>query len=176
MTLVDKPNAYISPYGQVIMSTGLLNITSSDDELAAVLSHELSHSLLEHPREGLNTIALGGALAPSLLPMLVGGFYARGLFLTAATACMSIWFLTAYLSRCREEEADYAGMLLMAEAGFDPASRTALWQKMASWKNRCVKGFYGRLAGFRPQDLLWDMSCTEYQICEMVIEMLTSTS
>ena len=113
---------------------------SSDDELAAVLSHELSHTLMEHPREALSIAALRRALAVPLLPMLVGGFYARRLFLTAATTYISSGLLAFYLSRRKEEEADYVGMLLMAEAGFDPASRTASWEKMVGWKNRCVEG------------------------------------
>ena len=93
----------------------------NDGELAAVLSHELSHVLMEHPVEGVSITMLRNALTASLIPMLIGGFFAPRLILTALTTWTSGGLLTLYASRVAEEEADYVGMLLMADAGFDPA-------------------------------------------------------
>ena len=134
--MLDCPNACISFAGHVIIWTGLLNAMSNKDELAAVLSHELSHVLMDHPVEAVSIDMLRHALAISLLPMLVGGFFAPRLFLTAATTYFSSGLLALYASRIREQEADYVGMLLMADAGFDPASTVPSWKKIVNFTTR----------------------------------------
>ena len=109
---------------------------SNKEELAAVLSHELSHILMEHPFEAVSIDMLRNALTVSLLPMLIGGLFAPRLILTAFTTWTSGRLLELYASRLREEEADYVGMLLMADAGFDPASTIPAWENMVNFKNR----------------------------------------
>ena len=109
---------------------------SNQDELAAVLSHELSHVLMDHGAEAVSIQKLKIGLACSLVPMLIGGFFAPRLFLTAATTYVSSALLALYASRIREQEADYVGMLLMAEAGFDPASTIPSWKKILNFENR----------------------------------------
>ena len=107
----------------------------SDDELAAVLGHELSHVLAEHAREMICISYLRRLLGLTLLPMLVGACFAPRLLLTATTSWVSVGLFGMYLSRGREEEADYIGMLLMAEAGFDPHARKVSWQKFVDFKD-----------------------------------------
>lgn len=109
---------------------------SNKEELAAVLSHELSHILMEHPAEAVSIAMLQNALTWSLFPMLIGGFFAPRLILTALTTYTSCKLLALYASRIREGEADYVAMLLMADAGFDPASTIRAWENMVNFKNR----------------------------------------
>lgn len=113
----------------------MLDLMVSDDELAAVLGHELSHVLAEHTREMISISYLRRFLGITLLPMLVGACFAPRLLLTATTSWVSEGLIEMCLSRGREEEADYIGMLLMAEAGFDPHARKVSWQRFVNFKN-----------------------------------------
>lgn len=47
----DDVNAFVVPGGKVVVYTGLLDMISSEDELAAVLAHECAHVLARHPAE-----------------------------------------------------------------------------------------------------------------------------
>lgn len=114
----------------------------SDDELAAVLGHELSHVLAEHAREMINVSYIRRLLGIALLPMLVGAYFAPRLLLTATTSWVSAGLISMRLSRGREDEADYIGMLLMAEAGFDPRARKDSWQKLVNFKNSVGMGLW----------------------------------
>lgn len=120
----------------------MLDLMVSDDELAAVLSHELSHVLAEHTREMISISDLRTYLAITLLPMLVGACFAPRLLLTATTSWLSAGLIDMCLSRGREVEADYIGMLLMAEAGFDPHARKASWQRFVNFKNSFGMGLW----------------------------------
>ena len=104
---------------------------SSDDELAAILSHEVSHLLAEHTKEIFNIQKLQAFTMIPVLPMFVGGFFARRVLFSVFTLVVANLLLNLYLRRCLEKEADHMAMLLMAEAGFDPAGATAAFNKVA---------------------------------------------
>ena len=108
---------------------------TSDDELAAVLGHEMSHVIGEHLMEEFYTGTMQAFTMIPVLPMLVGAFFARRVALIAFTSVAANLFLWLYLQRCREQEADYIGMLLMAEAGFNPAAATAAFNKFAAFRD-----------------------------------------
>jgi predicted Zn-dependent protease len=104
-----------------------LNIT--DDELAAVMGHEIAHALREHARERMgrqiatDTATSVGAIALEIFtgiqidPQLAG------------TVSQAVFVLPN--SRENEQEADIIGVELAARAGYDPRASLTLWQKMA---------------------------------------------
>lgn len=123
-------NAWCMPGGKIAVYTGLLErLSLSDDELAAVMGHEIAHALREHARErmgrqmatqtatALGSIALQVVTGVRLDPQLAGGF-TQAMFVLPN-------------SRENEQEADFIGVELAARAGFDPRAATTLWQKMA---------------------------------------------
>ena len=112
-----------------------MDLLSGEGELAAFLSHEISHLLAQHPRESADIVILQSIVMAPLLPMFVGAFYAPRLLLTAFTTIAAGTLSMLNLRRCQEREADYIGMLIMAEAGFDPAGATALWNKYAAFED-----------------------------------------
>ena len=123
----DEVNAWCMPGGKMAVYTGLLNrIKPTDDELAAVMGHEIAHALREHGRERASEaavqqglIAVGGALL---------GVGDAGMQLAAIVADVT---LTLPHSRAHEVEADRIGVELAARAGYDPRAAVTLWQKMA---------------------------------------------
>jgi predicted Zn-dependent protease len=117
----DDVNAFALPGGKIGVFTGLLKVASTQDQLAAVIGHEVSHVLARHSAERASAdlpAQLGGAVASMYG---VGQLYGMG---------VNALFLLPY-SRSHESEADLLGLDLMAMAGFDPRASITLWQNMA---------------------------------------------
>lgn len=122
-------NAMVFPGNKVFVYSGMLRIAQTDDQLAAVLSHEIAHNIAKHGSERISghffkTIVGGGmlwALAASPFTLLarywVGG------------AALGLIF-THTLGRTLESEADYIGLMMMAEACYDPRQAVTFWERL----------------------------------------------
>lgn len=125
---VDEVNAWAMPGGKIAVYSGLiqrLNVT--DDELAAVLGHEIAHALREHSRERASS-AVNQGLALSALGIFTGMGETT---VDLAQMAMEVTFNLPN-SREHETEADRIGVELAARAGFDPRAAINLWEKMGS--------------------------------------------
>src|SRR5262249_17396632 len=115
------------PGGKIAFYTGLIEtLQLTDDEMAAVMGHEISHALREHSRERASEQMASQTvvgIGSSLLGLGQGGADLGAL--VATVAC------TRPFSRVQETEADRMGVELAARAGYDPRAAIALWQKMA---------------------------------------------
>lgn len=126
----DDVNAWCMPGGKMAIYTGLINrIKPTDDELAAVLGHEMAHALREHSREQISQ-QMATQVGLSVLSA-VTGVSAVGDLGSALTNVM----FTLPNSRTHESEADLIGVELAARAGYDPRAAVTLWQKMGSLSN-----------------------------------------
>ena len=119
-------NAWCMPGGKIAFYTGLIErLKASDEEIAAVMGHEIGHALREHGRErasqamaqGFGIAVIGTALR------LPGG---------AQDLTQLVIDLTFNLpnSRTDETEADRIGVELAARGGYDPRAAVTLWEKM----------------------------------------------
>ena len=128
-TLIDTPevNAWMLPGGKSGVNTGLLTVATTDDELAVVLGHEAAHAVARHGGERMSRammvqLAAGVASAsdevdPALIEGVLVGYGVLG--------------ETAF-SRGEESEADEIGLVISADAGYDPRAAVTFWQKMGS--------------------------------------------
>lgn len=128
-TLIDTPevNAWMLPGGKSGVNTGLLTVATTDDELAVVLGHEAAHAVARHGGERMSRammvqLAAGVAIAsdevdPALIEGVLVGYGVLG--------------ETAF-SRGEESEADEIGLVISADAGYDPRAAVTFWQKMGS--------------------------------------------
>ena len=120
-------NAFCLPGGKIAFFYGILDqLKLTDDEVAMVMGHEMTHALREHARERIGkTAATRGAieLGAAIFGLGNGGRYLAG---------MGGQLLTLQFSRSDESEADLVGMELAARAGYDPHAGVTLWQKMAA--------------------------------------------
>ena len=124
----DSPNAFALPGGKVGVNTGLFKVAQNDDQLAAVMAHEVGHAIARHGSErisqqlllqtGLNVLSSSGAVA---------GQYVQ-LAAQAATLGVILPF-----GRDQESEADHIGLLYMARAGYDPRAAIDLWRNFDSY-------------------------------------------
>jgi metalloendopeptidase OMA1, mitochondrial len=96
-------NAFCLPAGKIVVFTGILPVAASDDQLATVLSHEMSHALAHHGSERVAREHSGSGILGSLR-----------------------------YDRQQESEADHIGVFLMAFADFDAEAAVVFWQRMQS--------------------------------------------
>src|SRR5882762_241772 len=122
----SEVNAWCMPGGKIAVYTGLLErLQPADDELAAVLGHEIGHALREHGRERMS-IALAEQLALDTVGALAK---VPRPALDLAPMLLDLTLNLPY-SRTQEAEADRVGVELAARAGYDPRAAIALWEKM----------------------------------------------
>jgi predicted Zn-dependent protease len=127
----DSPNAFALPGGKVGIFTGIFTVAKNQDQLAAVVAHEIGHVVSRHHDERI-TRQLGAQTGLSIVGAIVGSTYGEGA--AAATnqfggAAVQAAFLLPN-SRTQETEADVVGQQLMARAGFDPRQAVNLWENM----------------------------------------------
>src|SRR5690606_27813158 len=123
----DEVNAWCMPGGKMAIYTGLIKrINPSDDELAAVLGHEMAHALREHSREQISQ-QMATQVGLSVLSAVTGMPAVGDL-----GAALSNVMFTLPNSRTHESEADLIGVELAARAGYDPRAAITLWQKMGA--------------------------------------------
>jgi predicted Zn-dependent protease len=119
-------NAWAMPGGKMVVYTGLIEkLSLTDDELAAIMGHEISHSLREHARERISQEQASGLLVGIGGALLGLGDIGQGL----ANAVAQVTFTLPH-SREQETEADRLGVELAARAGYDPHAAVKVWQKM----------------------------------------------
>ncbi|MDP2031382.1 MAG: M48 family metallopeptidase [Thiobacillus sp.] len=127
VAVIDEPtiNAWCMPGGKMAIYTGIINkLNLSDDEIAQIMGHEISHALLGHGRERMSrAMATQGGF---LLGSLVVG---QDLSVLSPVADIA---LTLPNSREAETEADRYGIELAARAGYNPNAAVRLWEKMTA--------------------------------------------
>ena len=145
-------NAFVLPGGQIGVNTGLLAIVDNDDQLAAVIGHEIAHMTLNHAAErysqqtatqiglGIAQSALGGGEGGSRAAQAIGAYGGIGAQLGVLLP----------FSRRHELEADRIGVDYMAKAGFRPSQALQLWRNMAA--GRQGAGGAGGFTSTHPSD------------------------
>jgi predicted Zn-dependent protease len=129
--VVDEPetvNAWCMAGGRMAVYTGLLNkLDPTDDELAQVLGHEISHALANHTAERMS-VALATSAGLAVAGALSKDEGGAALGAVALAAQLAIQLPN---SRAAESEADRIGIELAAKAGYNPNAAVTLWQKMS---------------------------------------------
>ncbi len=126
----DKsPNAFALPGNKIGIHTGMLTLVDNQNQLAAVVGHEIGHVIAKHSNERASqkmAVSQGMSIIQAVsAPQTALGQTAIGLLGVGA----QYGILMPY-SRTHESEADMIGVDLMARAGFDPRQSISLWQKM----------------------------------------------
>jgi hypothetical protein len=125
----DIANAFVVPGGKIFVYTGIFPIAQTEAGLAAILGHEVTHALALHgsERDRQGMLAQGVALNAGIAAASQGMDGRAVQNLGGAVAKLGI--LLPY-SRAHESEADYVGMLLAADAGYDPHEALRVWERM----------------------------------------------
>ena len=127
----DQLNAYCMPGGKIMVFSGLVEkINATDDELAAVIGHEIAHALREHGRERMSQAYVQQYGMQALAALAGDGL--TGVLATQGAGLGTQLFFSLPNSREQEREADRIGLELAARAGYNPDAAVTLWQKMAA--------------------------------------------
>ena len=135
--VIDEPktvNAFCMAGGKMGIYTGFWEkLGASDDEIAAVMGHEIGHALASHSREKMSVAMATNAAVAILAAVVASTSSNRGAYgATRDTAMLAAGLaVTLPNSREAETEADQIGIELAARAGFDPRAAVTLWEKMA---------------------------------------------
>ena len=125
----DDVNAFALPGGRIGVYTGLLKVTHNQDQLAAVIGHEVSHVLAQHSNERLSQKQVAN-IGMSAADQLLKNTTTKAPAMAALGMGVQYGVLMPY-SRAHETEADVLGLQLMAVAGFNPQESVSLWHNMA---------------------------------------------
>ena len=124
----DQLNAYCMPGGKIMVYSGMMEkLQATDDELAAVIGHEMSHALREHGRERMSQAYVQQFGLQALAAIFTSP---TGSAAVQAAGTGSQLFFALPNSRLQETEADRMGLELAARAGYNPDAAVTLWQKM----------------------------------------------
>jgi len=129
----DKtPNAFALPGGKMAVYTGIFPMAKTEAGLAAVMGHEVVHALARHGAERMSQGQLTNA-GLQVIGAAAGAAGGGGMLGQATMAALGVGAKVGVLlpfSRKHESEADYIGILLAADAGYDPRESVALWERM----------------------------------------------
>jgi len=124
-------NAFCLPGGKVIFFTGIFDVIDNDDQVAAVMSHEIAHVLLRHggmkgKADAILNIPqeVGKDLLGDLIPEEL-----HGVLDTVHEIGKQLTVMMPY-GRYQETEADKLGVHIMQEAGYDPEEAIQLWKNI----------------------------------------------
>jgi predicted Zn-dependent protease len=140
----DQVNAFAAPGGYLYFYTGLLKEMETEAELAAVMSHEISHVVARHGIKRLQA-TLGVALAYELV------FGEDGSEALNAAIGIGLGLLFADYSRDNEREADRFGIHYMVKAGYDPDGAVTMFEKLAALGEGGSSNVFESLARSHPE-------------------------
>lgn len=125
-------NAFALPGGKMAVYTGIFPMAKTEAGLAAVMGHEVVHALARHGAERMSQNQLTNTTM-QVVGAVAGAAGGGGMLGQATMAALGVGAQVGVLlpfSRKHESEADYIGILLAADAGYDPRESVALWERM----------------------------------------------
>ncbi|KAJ4417643.1 metalloendopeptidase [Neurospora sp. IMI 360204] len=138
--VIDDPhtaNAFVLPGGKVFVFSGILNLARTDSQLATVLGHEIAHNVADHVGERMSQ-SLGVNILLYSLVVLCSALGLGAIIAQFAGAWALNTAIANPMSRKQESEADYIGLMMMAEACYDPREAVTFWEKMDRMKQEKV--------------------------------------
>lgn len=126
-------NAFALPGGKMAVYTGIFPVAKTEAGLAAVMGHEVVHALARHGAERMSQGQLTNT-ALQVAGAVLGASGGNPALSQATMAALGVGAQVGVLlpfSRAHESEADYVGILLAADAGYDPRESVGLWERMA---------------------------------------------
>jgi predicted Zn-dependent protease len=125
------PNAFAIPGGYIFVTTGLIVLADNEQEIAGVLSHEISHVTQRHVAQmiekskRLNLVTLAAMVAG-----ILAGRGGAGSAAAVAMAQGTAGALTLKFTREMETDADQNGLHLLVKAGYDPNGMITFFNKL----------------------------------------------
>jgi predicted Zn-dependent protease len=124
-------NAFALPGGKIGVYTGILNVTENQDQLAAIIGHEVGHVIEHHSNERLSANKVSNVgMAVAGIALGASDIDNKDLWVAGLGIGIQYGVIMPY-SRSHESEADIIGQYLMARSGFAPQASVQLWKSMS---------------------------------------------
>lgn len=139
----DKtPNAFAMPGGKIGFNSGMFQYAPTDDDIAVILGHEVSHVICRHGSERVSQ-SMGVAIAAAVADEATKNSTTktRSTWMAAVGVGAQYGILLPF-SRSHESEADHLGLLFMARAGYNPDAAPAFWAR------------FSKIGGTKPPEFL----------------------
>lgn len=130
---VDDPtiNAWCMPGGRIVFYTGILELTSNDDEIAVIMGHEIAHAVAGHGNERMSqAAALQGATSIGQFVLMNDTNPGLGNAILLQSIGVGGQLGMLKFGRNHESESDNMGLTFMTRAGYNPYSAVTFWEKM----------------------------------------------
>ena len=116
----DEINAWCMPGGKIVVYEGIMNLATTDDELAVVIGHEVAHAVAKHSNERMSQQVLAEYGAQAL------GIFTSGTSAATQQIAQQVYGLGAQYGVMQ------MGLVLMTIAGYNPDVAITFWQKMSA--------------------------------------------
>jgi predicted Zn-dependent protease len=126
----ETVNAFCMPGGKIVVYTGIIPVAQDENQLAVVIGHEVAHAIAHHASERMSQILiteLGGMALSRAIQERPSE--TQGWMMLAYGLGAQLGVILPY-SRTHEKEADRIGLILMAQAGYDPRAAVPFWTRM----------------------------------------------
>jgi predicted Zn-dependent protease len=131
----QEPNAFAIPGGHIFITSGLIRLVDTEDELAGVIGHETSHSVLRHIDKAIDRAKRISLV--TLAAIIAGAFLSKdakgAAVLTTGAMAMAQSLMLKY-TRENEIEADHKGMKYLTDAGYDSQAMVVFLKKIYRWQ------------------------------------------
>ncbi len=140
--VLDTPeaNAFSAPGGIIFLTRGIVAMATDEDELAAVLAHEIQHIVAKDPLKAIQSQrmkALGTFTAGEAVGSASG---ALGIFQDSVMDISGTLLQKGY-SRSQEKDADLGALKLLADCGYDPKALLDMLEKIKAVEKKKIKAF-----------------------------------
>ncbi len=135
----DTFNAFSIPGGYIFINSGIFENIDSEEELAAIIAHEMAHNICRHIARRIEDIKKMqvAITATTLAAILLGkGKFAETVGI--ASSALAETRLLAY-SRADEEEADRIGFQILTKAGYNPWGMVKVMEKLFHQSNLAIE-------------------------------------
>lgn len=128
----EQANAFALPGNKIGVYTGLLKYAKNQDQLAAVMGHEVGHVIAKHGNERVSS-QMATEAGLGIAAAVLGSTQNENSAMILAGLGLGVQYgIILPFSRKHESEADLIGLDLMARSGFNPEESVTLWQNMAA--------------------------------------------
>lgn len=128
----EEQNAFCLPGGKIVVYEGIIPICKNEAGLAVVMGHEVAHVLARHGGERMSQqSAVNGAKTAVSYVLRNKEQVTQDLWMKAYGMASTYGVVLPY-SRKHELEADHIGLMLMADAGYDPTEAPKFWTRFGA--------------------------------------------
>jgi len=131
----EQVNAFALPGGKIGVYTGILKVAETQDQLGAIIGHEVGHVIESHSNERMSSNKLSQTTSAVFDTVLSAGNVENRELLISGFGVLAKYGVLMPYGRAHESEADIVGQDLMAKSGFEPSAAIDLWLNMAKLSN-----------------------------------------